>query len=171
MTPLAAPPKNTLVGWLAGAVLVVGLIWAVLASPPSLHWIAGGAFGLIAAVTALHHRWLKRIRAERKEESICTFARTLPARAHDTWVVRAVYEEFSRHVGAPIRPSDNLTRFWGIDGDDLDDAMLRIAHRAGRSMADPQKNPWFDQVTTVADLISFLEQQPKITGTGEGARV
>jgi len=161
MPPLAALRKMTLGDWVIGAIVATAVVWFVVIAPPPLNWMTAGAFILVALLTALHHRRLKRIRAERKEESICTFARTLPAKAHDTWIIRAVYEEIHQQVEAPIRPSDNLRRFWGIHGEDIDDAVMRIAHRAGRSMADTPKNPWFDRVTTVADLISFLEHQPK----------
>jgi len=140
--------------------LVGGLAWGAFASPP-LRWALVGTIALMTVLSVLHGRWLKRIKEERKEESICTFSRALPAKAHDTWVVRAVYEEISQQAGAPIRPSDNVAKFWGIDGDDMDDAVLRIAHRAGRSMADAQKNPLLGSVVTVADMISFIEHQPK----------
>ncbi|MBI5767979.1 MAG: hypothetical protein HZA93_09290 [Verrucomicrobia bacterium] len=110
----------------------------------------------------LHRRRLKHIREERIEESICSFARLLPARAHDTWVVRAVYEELFDFVRAPIRPSDTVERFWGIDGDDLDDMAFRIAERAGRSMDGADKNPFFGRVVTVADMVQFFEHQPKL---------
>jgi hypothetical protein len=116
---------------------------------------------LSVVLSLLHRRWLKRINEERKEESICSFARALPAKDHDTWVVRAAYEELSRVLNAPLRPSDDIRRFWRMDPDDLDDVAFRIAHRARRSMDDTKKNPMFDRVVTVEDMILFFEYQPK----------
>ena len=127
-----------------------------------MRWVLGATVVLLALLTVIDRLRLKRIREKRKDESICTFARSLPARDHDTWVVRAVYEEVSRHVQAPIRPSDDIVRFWGFHDEDLDDAAVRIAHRAGRSMSDTDKNPLYGKVRTAADMIAFLEHQPKL---------
>ncbi len=160
MEPMPASQKPTLVSWLVVVAILSPLVWLAVASAP-LRWIVIGSFTLMAVLTILHRRWLKRIKEERKEESICTFSRALPAKDHDTWVVRAAYEEISHHAEAPIRPSDNVVKFWGIDGDDLDDAILRIARRARRSMADVQKNPFCGRAVTVADVIAFVEHQPR----------
>ena len=160
MPPSPASQKATFVTWLVVAAMLAGLAWGAFVSAP-LRWILIGTVALMAVLSVVHRRWLKRIKEERTEESICTFSRALPARNHDTWVVRAAYEEISRHAGAPIRPSDNVVKFWGIDGDDLDDAILRIARRARRSMEDVQKNPLCGRVVTVADVIAFIEHQPR----------
>jgi hypothetical protein len=96
---------------------------------------AKGAMAVFATVgSVVAHRHFKRLKKEREEESICTFARALPARAHDTWVVRAVYEELFRLARVPIRPTDDLKKDLKIDPDDLEDAAFDIARRAGRSM-------------------------------------
>lgn len=147
--------------WLA----LLGLSFVWLPPNAALSWITIGSFSLLALVTVFQRLWFLRVKRKRKGESLCTFSRALPAKGHDTWVVRATYEEIFQQVEAPIRPSDNVARFWGIDGDDLDDAVVRIARRAGRSTADFRRNPMRDKVITVADLISFIEHQPReITG-------
>jgi hypothetical protein len=160
MPPSPAPQKATFMTWLFLAGMVACLAWGAIVSAP-VRWGFLGAFALIAILSVLHRRRLKRIKEERMEESICTFSRALPAKSHDTWVVRAAYEEISHQAGAPIRPSDEVAKFWGIDGDDLDDAILRIAHRARRSMVDVQKNPLCGRVVAVADVIAFIEHQPR----------
>ena len=160
MPPSPAPQKATFMTWLFLAGMVACLGWGAIVSAPA-RWGFLGTFALIAMLRVFHRRHLKRIKEERTGESICTFARALPAKDHDTWVVRAAYEEISRHAGAPIRPSDEVAKFWGIDGDDLDDAILRIARRAGRSMEDVQKNPLCGKVVAVADVIAFIEHQPR----------
>jgi hypothetical protein len=156
-----APKKATVTGWLVLAVLLAGITWGLISSIP-LRWIVAGAFVLIAALTVQLNFQLSRIRKERKEESICTFARALPARAHDTWIVRAVYEELSSIIRAPLRPTDNIEKLWGIVDEDLDDVASRVAHRAGRSMDDTRKNPMFGRVVTVADMVLFFEHQAKL---------
>jgi hypothetical protein len=45
--------------------------------------------------------------------------------------------------------------------DDRDDLAFEIARRAGRSMEDTQKNPLFDRVKTVADMVAFFENQKR----------
>jgi hypothetical protein len=161
MPAAPVPEKATFWQWLFVAVVLAAILTGVLTNPP-LRWAFAGTFSFMALLSLLHRRWLNRIRAERKEESICTFARALPAKAHDTWVVRAVYEEVSSRAGVPIRPSDDFLQISGLDGDDLDDAVSRMAFRAGRSMESTKENPIFDRVVTVADVIAFLEHQPKI---------
>lgn len=131
MPPSPAPRKPTFTTWLFVAGLVACLAWGAIVSAP-LRWILLGGFIVIAPLSVLRHRRRNRIKEQRKDESICTFSRTLPAREHDTWVVRAAYEEIFRQAGAPIRPSDKVETFWGIVGDDLDDAIVRIARRARR---------------------------------------
>jgi hypothetical protein len=153
--------KTTIAGWLVLSGIATAIAYGMLANLP-LRWGFGGWFVLIAVFTLFHRRWLRRVKEERKEESICSFARALPAKEHDTWVVRAVYEEMSRVVGGPLRPSDDIKRFWRVDPDDLDDVAFAIARRAGRSMDDTKKNPMFDRVFTIADMIVFFEHQPKL---------
>ncbi len=155
-----APQKATLATWFALSGLLAFLAWGVAESQP-LRWIFSGTFTLLVVLTIAHRIRLKHIREERKEESICTFAWTLPAKSHDTWVVRAVYEEIVDQGEAPNRPSDEVAKFWGIDGDDLDDVAVRVARRAGRSMDEAEKNPLLGKVVTVADMISFIEHQPR----------
>jgi hypothetical protein len=126
-----------------------------------MRWVVAAMTTFGAVATILSHQHFAHFKEKRKEESICTFARSLPAKAHDTWVVRAVFEELSRIIRVPIRPADELMKDLKIDLDDLEDAFFEIARRAGRSMDNTEKNPMFDKVVTVADLISFFEHQPK----------
>jgi len=160
MPVLPAAKKPTALSWIGTAVILTPVGWFAVANQP-VRWTLLGCGALLAILSLFHRRWLRRLRKERKEESIGSFSRALPARKHDTWVVRAVYDEISSHAGAPIRPSDDVVKFWGIDGDDLDDAIARIARRAGRSLVDVERNPLSCRVVTVADVIAFIEHQPK----------
>jgi hypothetical protein len=160
MPPPAIPKKLGVFGWL----LLVGFFCCVAVlvySSVGGRW-AVGVIATVGVVATIHaRRYFERLKEERKEESICTFARSLPAREHDTWVVRAVFEELSSRVRVPIRPTDDLKKDLKIDPDDLDETAFEIARRAGRSMGDTKNNPMFDRVITVADIIVFFEHQPK----------
>jgi hypothetical protein len=85
----------------------------------------------------------------------------------DTWIIRAVYEEFSRFVavdGRPIsvRPEDRWKEDLKIDSEDLDDLARDIAFRARRSMDGCEQNPLWGKVKTVSDIVTFLTHQPRI---------
>ncbi len=147
-------------GILLVAVVVVSIYF--ITKSVAVPSILGGFFAFYAVLTIFHHRRLRRIQEERKGESIGTFARALPARAHDTWVVRAVYEEMSRVVGAPLRPTDEVWKFWNVDPEEFDDIILVIGYRARRSMEDIRPNPLFRRIVTIADVITFFEHQPKL---------
>jgi len=84
----------------------------------------------------------------------------LPAKHHDTWVVRAVYEGIAQECGVSIRPSDRLEKDLGYLDEDLDDLVREIAARAGRNIDVTQANPHFGKVVTVEDLVLFIEHQP-----------
>jgi hypothetical protein len=154
------PAKMTIWHWLLLAAIAAVGAWLLYANAP-LRWALGGFCVLLAIGSFFGRRYFERLKEERKNESICTFARSLPARKHDTWVVRAVYEELTRLVRVPVRPADDLSRDLRLHPDDRDDAAFVIAQRAGRSMDDPQKNPLFDRVRTVADMVEFFEHQKK----------
>lgn len=158
--PPTVPEKASVWSWLVLCGLVAALAWAVYSSVP-VRWAVTGVAAWLVIGTMFGYRHFSQQKKERKEESICTFARLLPARDHDTWVVRATYETLSGIVRAPVRPADDLKKDLRIDPDDLDDAVLEIARRSGRSMDRAAVNPHFDRVATVVDLIAFLEHQPK----------
>lgn len=81
-------------------------------------------------------------------------------------MVRAVYEELQRSLSAvvtvPLRLTDTLQRDLRLDADDLDDLVVDMAQRARRSLADTSANPLFGKVTTVGDLVEFLQAQPRL---------
>lgn len=110
-------------------------------------------------------RYLARLAEDRQGESICSFARSFDGRAVDTWVIRAVFEElrlycrFGRQE-LPLRPSDELNHDLGIDPEDLEDLVVEIAFRAGRSLDDSVNNADDGNVVTVSDLVRFLVNQP-----------
>lgn len=131
--------------------------------------VGGSLLALGSLVAVLSRREalrLARMAQSRAGESICQFARSIDCRRVDTWVVRAVYEELQRSLSAvvavPLRLTDHLQSDLRLDADDLDDLVSDMAQRARRSLADTSANPLFGKVTTVGDLVEFLQAQPRL---------
>ena len=131
--------------------------------------VGGSLLALGSLVAVLSRREalrLARMAQSRAGESICQFARSIDCRRVDTWVVRAVYEELQRSLSlamaVPLRMTDHLQHDLRLDADDLDDLVVDMAQRARRSLADTSANPLFGKVTTVGDLVEFLQAQPRL---------
>jgi hypothetical protein len=144
--------------WLVST-LVLGLVVLLLAVLVKIWWPL--AILLPAAVVGgslIGSRHDRRIAEARKGESICQFARGFDRRRIDTWIIRAVYEEFS---GAfPLRSSDRFNEDLRIDGEDLEDGAIRIAQRTGRALDGYERNPMFGKVKTLRDMVMFFHHQP-----------
>lgn len=108
---------------------------------------------------------------QRKNEGICQFSRSFNCREIDTWVIRAVYEQIQEYVSMnkvslPLRAEDDLFDLLEIDEEDLDlDLLEEIAQRTGRSMKNTEKNPYYEKVHTLGDLVRFINEQPRIKCT------
>jgi hypothetical protein len=98
----------------------------------------------------------------RTNATICHFARAFERRTVDTWILRATYEILSA-AGKPIRADDRLCDL--LDADDLDFEVLDVADRCGRSLEQPDANPFYGSITTVRDLVLFLNHQPMLAAT------
>ena len=101
---------------------------------------------------------------ERKDLSICDFARGFDSRSVDTWVIRAVYEQLQAALATkqnvPIKASDNLFDTLKLDEDDFDlDLVEEVAQRTGRSIENFQSNPYYGKVTTARNLVLFFNHQ------------
>ncbi|MBD9426451.1 hypothetical protein IB232_14030 [Pseudomonas sp. PDM15] len=86
----------------------------------------------------------------------------------DTWVLRAVYESLHGYLGGrlPIRADDRLKQDLRLDDDDLDlDLLEEMARLSGRSLERTADNPWFDRVTSVRDLVLFLDHQTRLSAS------
>jgi hypothetical protein len=153
---------TTVLGWIIFVGMLACLVLGFSASSAA-RWIFGVIFALSMVLLIMNRRQIGLLRDEKNRESWCSFVGALPSGAYDVWIVRAVYEELSREMNVPLHPSDDVRRFWGFDGDDLDDIAFRIAPRAHRSMDDAQNNPMYDRVVTAADIITFFEYQPKLS--------
>lgn len=166
MPPVAVHPP---LRWSARCFLAVMTVafMAVFWSHPVA--VGGTLLALGSLVAVLSRREtlrLARMAQSRAGESICQFARSIDCRLVDTWVVRAVYEEVQRSlsvaVAVPLRVTDHLQRDLQLDADDLDDLVADMAQRSRRSLADTSANPLFGKVTTVGELVEFLQAQPRL---------
>lgn len=166
------PGKTTWLGWLFLSIFGGALAYCVIALILHSVWTALGLGIFVAAIalsSAITIRKLNRLRESRRGDDICTFARALPIRDLDTWVVRATYEEVATYMGAekkpfPIRPSDRLKEDLEIDGEDLAEIAIAIATRSRRTLDDFDKNPVYPKMKTVEDLIRVIMWQKRTDG-------
>lgn len=146
--------------------LLCSLLLALGAYPVTVCLIAVAIWALVAiGEQRQKKRLLQRLQA-RSGESICQFARSIDCRRVDTWVVRAVYEELQRYYSkkwaVPLRVTDRLEEDLQLESEDMDYVLVDMAQRAGRNLADTQHNPFYDKVSTVGDLVHFLNAQPRV---------
>ena len=150
-------------------VFVFSLLGAALAAFVYCLPVILAPIGVIVLLTVTwglgQRRRLARLAADRQGESICSFARSFDYRAVDTWVIRAVFEELQPYCNfgrcmLPLRATDDLEDLLRIDPEDLDDLASDMAFRAGRSLEDCDKNPFYGKVKTASDLVLFLVNQP-----------
>jgi hypothetical protein len=125
-----------------------------------------GVLLLIGFLGLIERIRLKRIARQREEDSICTFVRSLDYRSLDTGVIREVYNHLQAWLGYreqsfPIRVSDSIDRDYRMDPLDLDDMLLEVATKTNRDLSDTTKNPLYDRVENVGDMIEFICHQPR----------
>ena len=146
------------------------LLWWIYEKPIVLLFVL--VMGVMIVIEQRNRRErLTNLYQERKELSICEFARSFDYRVIDTWVIRAVYETIQDYVSMPeilipIKAGDDLTDTLEIDDEDLDmDLLEEMLQRTGRSMKDTPSNPYYGKVETVADLVYFINAQPLVGNT------
>jgi len=110
--------------------------------------------------------YFAKLLEERKGLSICNFAREFNPREVDTWIIRATYEEVQKSICTeqqiPLKGEDHLFETLKLDEDDLDlDLVEIISQRTGRSLEQYENNPFYGKVTTVRNLVLFLNFQPE----------
>ncbi|ACR14138.1 conserved hypothetical protein [Teredinibacter turnerae T7901] len=82
--------------------------------------------------------------------------------------MREVYNSVQEWAGKydgiafPVQSSDSFESLYKMDPDDLDDIYIEVAEKLGISIKEAEKNPYFEQVKTVKDLVLFLNNQPKL---------
>lgn len=119
-----------------------------------------GLPALVALCWIAGHRHDQHIASLRSGESICNFARSFARRSVDPWILRATYEELATRF--PIRADDRFEQDLCIDDEELEFEAKNIASRAQRSLERAETNPLFGKITTVRDLVLFLDHQPPL---------
>jgi hypothetical protein len=157
--------------WLILALLVLaGATIAALSRPVMTGLGAAVVVALVLWGAGAVRREKARLAAladTRRGETICQFARSFDARAVDTWVIRAVYEQVqgllhSTYASFPLRASDRLQDL-GIDTDDIEmELAVSLSKSTGRSLDKPKANPFFGTINTVSDLVMFFNAQPLV---------
>lgn len=156
--------------WLARIFLCVScgaLLYGVVAIMLLSIWtaLAIGLFVItVASSSALSSRKFRQLRDSRRKDNICAFARSVPIRELDTWVIRATYEELAIWVGDemgpfPVHAADRLVEDLEIDGEDLCDVVIAISNRCERTLDEIDKNPLLPKMKTVEDLIRVVMWQ------------
>jgi hypothetical protein len=156
--------------WLLLLSLATSLGYVALAKPKPFFAV----LGVVAVLFWLSHlqgkreeRRLLALASAREGQTICEFARDFDARAVDTWVIRAAYEQLQGqlkhvHPAFPVRGDDRLKEDLFIDDDDLDMGLAQeVEERTGRSLDGSASNPYFGKVRTVRDFVLFFQSQPK----------
>ena len=157
--------------WLVLALLLLGgAAIAALSHPATTAVAMGILLVLVCWGTVSVKREKARLAAiadSRQGETICQFARSFDTRSIDTWVIRAVYEQVRNLLHStcpsfPLRASDRLEDL-GIDTDDIEmDLAVSLSESTGRSLDQPQTNPFYGAISTVSDLIMFFNAQPLV---------
>ena len=116
----------------------------------------------------IDHQRMKKIAVERGDPNICEYARSFDYRNVDTKIMREVWNELQLNLGNyngkpfPIKAEDIFKETYHLDPDDLDDIYLSVADCLGIDTANPQSNPYFNQVNNVKNLVLFLHNQPRV---------
>jgi hypothetical protein len=165
--PPAANPPMTLAGWFVLVGLAAAAVAAIVAWPNAMGLGIVALLIFVLVGTYAGNRRLRRLAAERAGEDIGTFARAFDRRAEpfDPWVVRATWDALQPYVTfrggrVPLRPTDRLVDDLCIDPDDIDfDLVKEVAERSGRSLDQPETNPYYGRVDTVGDFVRFISCQ------------
>lgn len=135
-------------GYLALPLLLLARLWG-----PWVLLVPAAVVGLFA----IRRRRSSRAPEVRDGRSICQFARGFDYRTVDTWIIRAVYEQFSG--GRPVRPLDRLWDDLSVDDEERDFGLLFISQRIGRSLEGLERIP-VERFQTLHDVVMFFQHQP-----------
>jgi hypothetical protein len=163
-----AKPNIPALGVVFLVTVIVGFLHFVYISSPRAQCVA---FCLVCAFclwTQIENRreWhrLQCLASGRPGESLCKFARGFDRKKTDTWIIRAVHEELqlflTLFIKFPLRVTDLLVEDLGLEVEDVDDLIVNVADRAGRSLEQPECNPYYGNVRTAADVVQFVNAQP-----------
>jgi len=163
------PVERHELGWRTLVAIIAGAIALAYVVP----WLGIAILSVIALAAigaALHaprdKRRLRALANSRPGEDIGSFARAFRRAAVDMWIVRAVWDALTPWTTlpegrVPLRPTDRLIEDLETDPEDLEDVVGEIASRVGRSLEGAQWHPLYGGITTISDLVQFLNGQPR----------
>lgn len=128
-----------------------------------------GSILVVVIWSIIGHVRMKKIATERGDPNICEYARSFDYRSVDTKIIREVWNEVQLNLGKfggkpfPVKAEDMFDGTYNMHPDDLDEIYWSVAHRLGIDTEQPEKNPYFNQVTSVKNLVLFLHNQPRIS--------
>jgi len=168
LMPKYRPPKLSPIRWVLALIVLLFYIYALCLFP----WIILLIPVILIASKLQNKKYdqnIRKIAASRIGEDIGTFAKQFDCHQIDTWVIRAVYEQFQLYLenvypGFPLHPDDNIYEDLVADPDDFDMELIEeIAQRAGRSLDSIEKNPHADKIDTIRGAVLFFNAQPRST--------
>ncbi len=122
----------------------------------------------IAVLIVVDHCRMRKIARGRGKPDICKYARSFDFRNTDTKIMREIYNSIQEWAGKyddvpfPVQSEDSFEKLYQMDPDDLDDIYLEVAEKLGISTEEAEKNPYYERVETVKDLVLFLNSQPRL---------
>lgn len=168
--PKLQPRDAGLVGWLFLALIGAIALYIAISAPKPFFAV----MAVLLVLCAMAHlqgkrdqRKLLALAATRTGQTICEFTRDFDARAVDTWIIRAVYEQLQGqlnhiHPAFPVRADDRLKEDLFLDDDDLDMELAQdVEARTGRTLDGSANNPYSGKVVTVRDFVLFFQSQPR----------
>ncbi|MFD1216554.1 hypothetical protein [Microbulbifer celer] len=127
-----------------------------------------GALLLVGMIYAIFdHFRMKRLALKRGKPNICEYARSFDYRNVDTSIIREVWKEVQDYLGSyngtpfPVQADDLFEDTYNLHTDDLDEIYWTVADRLAIDTEKPEENPYFNQVTSVRNLVMFLHHQPR----------
>ncbi|WP_460237894.1 hypothetical protein [Aurantivibrio plasticivorans] len=81
--------------------------------------------------------------------------------------MREVWNELQQYLGKydgkpfPVQADDLFDKTYNLGADDLDEIYWAVADRMGIETEEAEKNPYWNRVNSVRDLVLFLQYQPR----------
>ncbi|QKX16500.1 hypothetical protein [Microbulbifer sp. YPW1] len=128
-----------------------------------------GSVLVIVIWALIDHIRMKKIATKRGDPNICEYARSFDYRSVDTKIIREVWNEVQLNLGKfngkpfPVKAEDMFEETYKMHPDDLDEIYWSVADRLCIDTGQPESNPYFNQITSVKDLVLFLHNQPRVS--------
>jgi len=114
---------------------------------------------------------MRKIARSRGNPNICKYTRSFDFRKTDTKIMREIFnlvQEWTEKydgISFPVQAEDSFEKLYQMDDEDLEDILLEATKKLGISIENTEKNPYFNKVETVKDLVLFLNFQAKLKCT------